>query len=346
MIKTDINPLKLFQRLRGFAFLSLALFVLAQSVECREPTPLKVYIREVLYDSLKKILPTSFPLTKQKSKHAKVPQRRSIEWIPLSEARLYARLKLEGDETPADVVVGLASDAVPEIKASPFPAELRENLHFPFQWKNRNFLPLYYGYLSILYNAKKISVPSQSLWELVDVKTDESLIFPDPHTSSTGFGFVAWLIESLPQANQSNWDILKTKVKATPASEDFANTFFHKGQASLIVSYTTSTLYHRQNKEPYIKAILFPEGNPLHVFVAFKTLKAAQDSDADALLRILTLADIQTAIASKFWMYPVLESVMTEDLINLPKPDKIFVPRIRSRQTILDRWQTLMGQVG
>ena len=97
-------------------------------------------------------------------------------------------------------------------------------------------------------------------------------------------------------------------------------------------------------KGPHIKAIFYPEGNPIHIFVAFKTLKAAQDPDSDGILKLFTSENIQKLIAHEFGMYPVLEDVRVEDFINLAKPEKVFMPPLISRQEILDRWKKNMGE--
>lgn len=331
---------RLFELLRQFSFLLLAILFSTGSPKSEESTPLKVYIRDSLYGYLKKALPAAFPLKEESQRHLNVFQKRSIEWIPLSGSELYSRLKQEEDHPLADVVVGVESEDISEMKGASFPADIRENLYLPFQWKNESFLPLYYGYLAIFYNTQKISIPSQSLWEFVSVRTDESLVFPDPRVSTIGFCFVDWLIESLPHAKQGNWEIFKSKIKNMPSSWEIAYSLFRKGEASLMVAYTTIMA----GKDSHIKAVFFPEGNPIHIFVAFKTLKAAQDPDADEVLRFLISENIQKLIAHELRMYPVWEDAIPQGFINLPKPDKIFMPHLTSRQEILDRWKKIMGK--
>ena len=324
------RPLRLLCQLLFAAF-----FLFAGTSESQEPAPLKVYIRDSLYHSLKKALPATLS-----PKEGNISQKRSIEWIPLSSLELYSRLKREEDRPVADIVIGVESEYIAEMKGTSFPPEIRENLYFPFQWKNETFLPLYYGYLAVFYNTQKISIPSQSLWELVSVKTDETLIFPDPHVSNIGFCFVEWLMGSLPHAKQENWAVLKSKIKNIPSSWEAAYNLFLKGEVSLIAAYTTVMV----GKGPHIKAIFYPEGNPIHIFVAFKTLKAAQDPDSDEILKLFTSENIQKVIAHEFGMYPVLEDVRVEDFINLAKPEKVFMPPLISRQEILDRWKKNMRE--
>lgn len=310
--------------------------------------PLKVYIRDSLYytQAIKDLLPRTIK-TQTKNKQDSVEKSlRKIEWIPISRSILYTRLKLEGLKTQADIVIGLESDIINELDASPLPSHLFESLSLPQPWHNNRFLPLYYGYITLIYNEKLIHNPSLSFEKLITTSTQEKIIFPNPRTSIVGYGFACWLANyvqkdaSISSKSKTSFT-LKEKIVTMPTSWDIAYTLFRQGESNISVAYTTSLLYHRQKGEDWFKIIPFPEGHPLQIYVAFKTLKAAHDKDADHLLDLLTSIEFQKTMALELYMYPVRKEAFSKDLSHLPIPQKV-IEHTLSRQDVLKMWQEIM----
>jgi thiamine transport system substrate-binding protein len=311
------------------------------SLQSQELKPLKVYIDKDFYIALKNTLPLSFPFMEEKFKTSKTLPKRQIDWVPFTQQDLWRHLKQEGGKTPADVVVGLDSVYTPVLDAAPFPSMIRESIYFPFQWEKKEFLPIGYGYLAILYDPTRISLPSQSLWEFISVKTDESLFLPDPQKDGIGLAFVSWVMEALPYARKSHWQILRNKIKSVVASHQAAYNLFQKGEAPMMIGYTTIKLAKESSLKEAIplKMIFYPEGNPIRIFVAYKTIKAAQDPEADKILELFTEPAIQRFIAQTLYLYPVRQEAITPELAKLAKPEQIQLPSLHTPEEILAQWQ-------
>jgi thiamine transport system substrate-binding protein len=109
-------------------------------------------------------------------------------------AALIGRLKLEGDRSPADVVLGLDTNLTAEAKADglvvPHGLEVPA-LALPIAWEDDAFLPYDWGYFAFVYDVTKMPEPPTSFEALI--ASDASIVIHDPRSSTPGLGLLMWV---------------------------------------------------------------------------------------------------------------------------------------------------------
>ena len=84
---------------------------------------------------------------------------------------LWSRLRLEGANSKADVVIGLDTNLTAEAGASGLfaPAEVKlDALKLPIAWDDRYFVPFDFGYFAFVYDKTKLPNPPKTLADLVN----------------------------------------------------------------------------------------------------------------------------------------------------------------------------------
>jgi thiamine transport system substrate-binding protein len=252
-----------------------------------------------------------------------------LAWVALEDgAALLARLKLEGKNTKADVVLGLDTNLIAETKATgliaPHGADLSA-LSLPVAWQDADFVPYDWGYFAFVYDSEKLKNPPQSLAELVDGKDAPKVIIQDPRTSTPGLGLVMWLGEVYGAKAPEAWAGLKPKILTVTKGWSEAYGLFTQGEAPMVLSYTTSPAYHQiVEKSDRYKALVFPEGNYMQVEVAARIEGSANPDLARSFLQFLVSAEAQKAIPTTNYMYPVRDigADLPPEFAALPRPGK------------------------
>lgn len=236
----------------------------------------------------------------------------SIEWVSLEDgAALLSRLKLEGDKTPADIVLGLDTNLTVEAAATgliaPHDLDL-SYLKLPIAWNDGDFVPYDYGYFAIVYDSQVLPNPPQSLAELTAPGDSPKVILMDPRTSTPGLGLLLWVKQVLGDKAADAWKNLAQKTLTVTKGWSEAYGLFLKGEAPMVLSYTTSPAYHimMENTDRY-KAVNFAEGNYLQVEVAARLRTSDQPDLAKQFLAFLTSKEAQEKLPTTNWMYPVID---------------------------------------
>jgi thiamine transport system substrate-binding protein len=270
-----------------------------------------------------------------------------VRYVGLDDTgALLARLKLEGDATKADVVLGLDSSQMPDAAGFMQPhGQATGDLTLPQAWTDTSFIPFDYGHLALIYDADKLKNPPLSFKELIDNPAGPKLIIEDPRTSAPGFGFLLWMKTVFGDQNKLAWGKLAPRVVTFTKGWSEAYELFLKGEADMVVSYTTSPAYHIavENKTNY-KAAIFPEGHYLQIEVMGVT-KAARDPAlakqfvafmlSDAAQALLPEGNFMLPARMKPEAYPASFKALA-----LPGKALVMLPEtvIRDRQAIIDEW--------
>ncbi|GAL06987.1 thiamin ABC transporter substrate-binding component [Photobacterium aphoticum] len=96
---------------------------------------------------------------------------------------------------------------------------------------------------------------------------------------------------------------------------------FLKGEADMVLSYTTSPAYHLiAEKDTQYKAANFSEGHYLQVEVAAKLKSTDNPELADQFLAFILTPAFQEHIPTGNWMYPVIPQTLPAgfDQLSLP----------------------------
>lgn len=247
-----------------------------------------------------------------------------LEFVALDDGvSILNRLRLEGDATQADIVLGLDNNLLQAAKETGLLAEHKvslDGLQLPSGWDDRVFVPFDYGYFAFIYDADKLATPPASFAELLE-RDDLSLLYQDPRTSTPGLGLLLWVQQLYGERAPEVWqNLAKRTVSVTKGwSESYG--MFLKGEADMVLSYTTSPAYHieAEQKTQY-KAAGFSEGHYLQVEVAAKLKTSKQAALADRFLQFMVGPGFQQHIATGNWMYPVIDTPLPAGFADLVQP--------------------------
>jgi thiamine transport system substrate-binding protein len=267
---------------------------------------------------------------------------------------LLNRVKLEGQSTKADVVLGLDTNLTADAKATGLfaPAGIDQTvLSVPGGWKDDTFVPFDYGYFAVVYDTQKVPNPPKSLAELVDGDPKIKIALEDPRTSTPGLGLVLWVKAVYGDKAAEAWTKLKRRVLTVTPGWSEAYGLFTKGEAEMVLSYTTSPAYHEvaENTERY-RAAAFAEGHYLQIEVAGITRNGAKNPLSQKFLAFMTGPKFQAVIPETNWMFPAgkTDKPLNPAFDKLVKPARtlLFTPEevAANRQAWVDEWLKAMSE--
>ena len=274
-----------------------------------------------------------------------------INWVSHGDAgEMLSRLLLEGDKAGADIILGLdqnlAGRALNSGLLEAYKPQGAANI-FPELVIDPSFtlIPFDYSYFAIVYDSEKLPAPPACLEDLTDPKYKKSLILMDPRTSSPGLGFLGWTKEVYGTAWQDYWRRLTPSILTIAEGWDSGYGLFVKGEAPMVLSYTTSPGYHLENEhtERY-RAAIFSDGHPMQIEVAGLLRAARNKANAKRFLDFMLSADFENIIPLTNWMYPVIDIPLPDSFRINPKSDKPLKPEPVS-ESDLNEWASLMSSI-
>jgi thiamine transport system substrate-binding protein len=244
-------------------------------------------------------------------------------------AALLSRLLIEGPTGAADVVVGLDQNLIARAGKSglfaPAPAAAGP-FDLPVAWGDPVFVPYDWGYFAFVHDTTRTPVVPQSLAALA--ASDMKVLIQDPRASTPGLGLVLWVKAALGDGAAAFWrDMADNVVTVTPGWSE-AYGLFLKGEADMVLSYTTSPAYHLIAEGDATKAAApFAEGHYLQVEVAAKMAATDVPDLADAFLAYLVSDAAQGVIPTTNWMYPARtpDAGLPEGFETLIRPEKALM---------------------
>ena len=267
-----------------------------------------------------------------------------IEWRSgVDAAALLSLLKLEGENSKADVILGLDTNLMAEAVDSGLvlPHGIEANYTLPMDWDNPHFVPYDYGYFALMYDSEALPNPPQSMEELVAGGTERDLIIQDPRTSSPGLGFVFWLRSLYGEDTPEAWSRLSSRILTVTPGWGEAYGMFTNGEAPMVMSYTTSQSYHEVVEETSrYKALIFPEGHYMQVEVAGIGSYSDQSELARDFLNFLISEKAQQFIPTTNWMYPVVDvgESVPEAMKALEQPEISFLLDPQKADEVREVW--------
>jgi thiamine transport system substrate-binding protein len=279
----------------------------------------------------------------------------TLNWVTAGDGvALLNRLKLEGANSQADVVLGLDTNLTAEARATGLfePSGVEpKGLAIPIEWKDDLFLPFDYGYFAIVYDKQKIATPPKSLDDLVNGDPKDKIALEDPRTSTPGLGLLLWMKEVYGDKAAEAWGKLKGKILTVAPGWTEAYGLFTKGEAPMVLSYTTSPAYHIiSEKTDRYAAASFSEGHYMQIEVA-GLAKGSQHKDlAKKFLSFMLTPGFQDTIPTGNWMFPAAPtSAPLPDAFNaLVKPTKslLYSPEdvAKNRKAWIDEWLAALGK--
>jgi len=222
------------------------------------------------------------------------------------------RLRLEGQGTAADVVLGLDMNLMAEARALDLLAPHRvatDPLALPIDWDDDTFLPYDWGHFAFVYDTEQLSEPPGSFRELLEAPEAVQLILQDPRTSVTGQGLLLWIKHVYGDAALEVWAQLNERVLSVTNSWSQAYfSLFMNGEAPMVLSYATSPAYHMAVEETdRYQAAEFEEGHYLQVETAAMLADTPHPELARDFLTFMLTPDFQRHIPLGNVMNPAIE---------------------------------------
>ncbi len=279
----------------------------------------------------------------------------TLDWVTSDDAgTLLSRLKLEGADTKADVVLGLDTNLIADARATGLfqPDQVDAGkLDLPIAWSDDTFLPFDWGWFSFVYDKRKLKNPPQSLDALVNSTDGPSIVIEDPRTSTPGLGLLVWMRGVYGDGAADAWKKLAPKIVTVTPGWTEAYGMFLKGEADMVLSYTTSPAYHlAEENDPNYDSAVFPEGHYLEIEVAAMTKSTHQQELAREFLKFMVSEPFQSAIPEGNWMYPAKMPAegLPASFQGLSKPEKSLYadPQDveKNRRAWIDEWLAAMSK--
>ncbi|MGY6397581.1 thiamine ABC transporter substrate binding subunit [Vibrio parahaemolyticus] len=236
------------------------------------------------------------------------------------------RLRLEGGNSKADIVLGLDNNLMAEAKKTGLLTEHNvdtANTVLPDGWSDTTFVPYDYGYFAFVYNKEKLANPPKSMKELVETRDDLKVIYQDPRTSTPGQGLMLWMKSIYGDDVTQAWQKLASKTVTVTKGWSEAYSMFLNGESDLVLSYTTSPAYHliAENDSKFATAN-FAEGHYMQVEVAAKVKGPKNSVLADQFMNFILSDEFQSAMPTGNWMYPVTDVELPKGFETLSVPSK------------------------
>ncbi len=276
----------------------------------------------------------------------------NLEFIGAGDgAALLSRLKLEGERTKADVVLGLDTNLSASAKDTglfaPHGLEAGDTV-LPIEWNDEVFLPFDWGYFAFVYDKNTVENPPESFADLL--ASDHSIIIQDPRSSTPGLGLLLWVKEVYGDDAADVWAKLAPRIVTVTKGWSEAYGMFLEGEADLVLSYTTSPAYHLLAEEDDSKAAaIFSEGHYMQIELTGKIASTDQGELADKFLEFTMSETFQSIIPTTNWMYPAtlpFEQLPDGFVTDLPETS-LLIPEDEVeaiKGTALSEWLTALSK--
>jgi len=263
------------------------------------------------------------------------------------------RLALEGQNTKADVVIGLSQDETARARGTGLFAPHGVDtapLTLPVDWTDTDFLPFDWSYVAFVYDNTKMDGPT-SFEALLNLPDETRIVIQDPRASVSGQALLMWVKALYGDDAAGAWERLAPKILTVTKGWSEAYGLFTDGEADMVLSFTTSPAYHVIAEGDETKsAAIFDEGHYLYVELAGKIAGTDNPDLADQFMDFIMTPEFQTIIPQGNWSYPAAldRAQWPQGFQDLPMPDKaIFfdetkVSEIRSQA--LDEWRAALSR--
>jgi thiamine transport system substrate-binding protein len=231
---------------------------------------------------------------------------------------LLQRLKIEGENLGADLVIGLdqydINKALSMVKwrklnisdvqyAAPVKAALINPFFIPYDW----------GVLGFVSRKGETDFPKK-LNDLLKPEWSKKIAFQDPRTSSPGLQFYLWVLKVKGQEEGSKflYELIKNGYTfSTSWSQSYG--LFLKNQADLVFSYVTSPVYHEVVEQDLnYQFISFDEPLPMQ-FEYFAVPEFCKQCDlAEKFITLMLSVEGQREIMNSNVMFPVVAAAMKD----------------------------------
>lgn len=258
------------------------------------------------------------------------------------------KVQLEGEETEADIVLGLDTNIAEAARDTGLFAEHNTDLSalsLPVEWEDPLFVPFDYSYFAFVYDSTRLENPPTSFAELADQPDDFKIIIQDPRSSTPGLGLVLWVREVFGEAAPEYWQSIKPNILTVTKGWSEAYNLFLKGESDMVLSYTTSPAYHRiAEGEDQYEAAIFEDGHYLQIEIAGLLKSSDQPELGRQFLQFMLSDTFQDIIPTTNWTYPATttQAGLPEGFDALTIPERAILlddsTVEQNRKAYIDEW--------
>ncbi len=266
-------------------------------------------------------------------------------------AALLSRLRLEGERTDADIVLGLDTNLTAAAVEAGLVTEhglSPDGLTLPVAWDDPHFLPFDWGYFAFVHRTDLADVPAS--FEAL-AASDTSIVIQDPRSSTPGLGLLMWVQNAYGDRAAEVWEALADNVVTVTPGWSEAYGLFLDGEADMVLSYTTSPAYHLiAEEDDGFGAAAFSEGHYMQIEVAGVIATTDVPELAAQFMEFMVSSTFQEIIPTTNWMYPAaLEADALPDgfeTLTVPEQALIFPAdeAAQVREDALAIWQNALSQ--
>ncbi|TDO98259.1 thiamine ABC transporter substrate binding subunit [Marinomonas balearica] len=272
----------------------------------------------------------------------------TLNYVTLdSSVGILSRVQLEGSSSSADVVLGLDLNVMEAAKKTGLLAEHAvdtSKVNVAGGWSGKYFVPFDQGYFAFIYNSETMAQPPKSLKEVIE-NENLRVIYQDPRTSTPGLGLLLWMKSVYGDNADQAWEKLASHTVTVTKGWYDGYSLFLKGEADVVLSYTTSPAYHVVAEgETKYKAAPASEGFYPQVEVAAMLKNAPNKELANEFMSFILTAEFQNTVATGNWMLPVIDDVdeLPEIFGQLEQPTKVLIlpadEVARHRKAWINEW--------
>jgi thiamine transport system substrate-binding protein len=256
-------------------------------------------------------------------------------------AALLARLKIEGSKSKADIAIGIDDALTADAEKSGFFMDIalaakNDSFCRPDVKSNRSkkFVAYDYGYYAFMFdtkakqkNGRPFPRPKNFADLLASKEFRKNVLIQDPRTSATGLGLLLWIQAIYPKNTETALAQLSEQTLKVSKGWSESYSLFTKGEAPIVLSYSTSEAYHLEaEKQDRYQALIFPEGHYIACENAAIMETTKNANLAKSFLEFMLTRESQQLIAEKNWMYPIIDVnvMLPKAFKTIKKPVKIL----------------------
>lgn len=257
-----------------------------------------------------------------------------LEFVAMdSSIGILRKIQLEGDSTSADIALGLDTNLISIASETGLFApsgSVADNLELPVEWDDPVFVPFDYGYFAFVFNREAVEQPPASFEALAAMPDDFKIIIQDPRASTPGLGLLLWVKAAYGERAASIWEGLAPKILTVTKGWSEAYGLFLKGEAEMVLSYTTSPAYHLiAEEDDRFDSAAFEEGHYMQIEVAAMLKSSQQKELAGKFMAFISTDAFQRIIPTTNWMFPAARTAT-------PLPDGFSSIRHPEKSLLMD----------
>lgn len=255
------------------------------------------------------------------------------------------RIKMEGENSPFDVVIGLTDDNYKTLSPylarydSPSLKDVDPRLIFDSEHR---VLPFDWGAFAFVYDSESDIKKPEHLSDLTKDEYKDKFILIDPRTSSVGLGLLMWTKNLYEDEYKSWWKKAEENALTLASGWSSAYGLFTEGEAPMVISYTTSPVYHvlNENTTRY-KALIFPEGHEITIEGIGINKNSKNSENAKAFVDY-ALSRGQESIAINASMYPAIgNTTLPNAYKEAPIPEVFLRTPDLDKEELLKEWSEI-----